>query len=75
MSEFQAAYRRGQRSTSKRVAKLENENEQLRAEVERLQTILDSRPAINAGLPESYIKWSQSIYVLDAVQAGAIPTN
>lgn len=35
-------------------------------EIERLQRIIDSRPAINAGLPESYIKWSQSIYEMEA---------
>ncbi len=38
-------------------------------EIERLQRIIDSRPAINAGLPETYIKWSQEIYVTDFVQA------
>ncbi len=35
-------------------------------EIERLQSIIDSRPAINAGLPGSYIQWSQSIYEIDA---------
>ena len=30
-------------------------------EIERLQRIIDSRPAINAGLPETYIEWSHSI--------------
>lgn len=44
-------------------------------EIERLQRIIDSRPAINAGLPETYIAWSQSIYVLDAIAAGAIRSN
>ena len=39
------------------------------AEAERLQNILDSRPAINAGLPETYVKWSQSVYADDAAQA------
>jgi len=38
-------------------------------ELERLQRIIDSRPAINAGLPESYIKWSQEIYLTDFLQA------
>lgn len=34
------------------------------AEAERdlLQDVLDSRPAINAALPDSYIRWSQAIY-------------
>lgn len=36
-----------------------------KAEIERLQKILDSRPAINAALPSSYIHWSQSIYVME----------
>ncbi len=34
-------------------------------ELERLQCIIDNRPAINAGLPETYIAWSQSIYVME----------
>jgi glutathionyl-hydroquinone reductase len=37
-------------------------------EIERLQRIIDSRPAINAGLPETYIKWSQEIYVTEVAQ-------
>lgn len=41
------------------------ENEQLRQQVERLQKILDSRPAINAGLPSTYIEWSHSIYAME----------
>jgi hypothetical protein len=32
-----------------------------RAEVARLQSVIDSRPAINAGLPETYIAWSKLI--------------
>ncbi|MBG6211360.1 hypothetical protein IWQ49_006045 [Labrenzia sp. EL_126] len=38
------------------------------AEIERLQAIIDSRPAINAALPESYVKWSQSIYVMETAE-------
>ncbi len=38
-------------------------------ELDRLQRILDSRPAINAGLPETYIEWSQGIYAADYAQA------
>lgn len=34
-------------------------------EIERLQKIIDSRPAINAGLPGTYIQWSRGIYELD----------
>ena len=37
----------------------------LHEENERLQRIIDSRPPINAGLPQTYIEWSQSIYVMD----------
>lgn len=37
------------------------------AENERLQRIIDSRPAINAALPESYIAWSQSIYLMESL--------
>lgn len=38
-------------------------------EIDRLQRIIDSRPAINAGLPGTYIAWSQGIYQTDAAQA------
>ena len=34
-------------------------------EIERLQRIIDSRPAINSGLPETYIEWSRGIYESD----------
>lgn len=43
-------------------------------EIERLQAVIDSRPAINAALPESYIRWSQSIYVMEAARADGNPT-
>ena len=42
---------------------------ELRAEIRRLQAVIDSRPAINAGLPETYIRWSQSIYAMEAMRA------
>lgn len=35
-------------------------------EIDRLQRIIDSRPAINAGLQQAYIDWSQSIYLMEA---------
>lgn len=41
----------------------------LNERVERLQRMLDSRPAINAGLPESYITWSQYIYWAEFLHA------
>lgn len=41
----------------------------MHAEVNRLRTIIDSRPAINAGLPATYIEWSQSIYEMDMAHA------
>jgi hypothetical protein len=44
-------------------------------EIERLQKIIDSRPAINAALPQSYIDWSQSIYEIEAVQSGRLTSN
>lgn len=44
-------------------------------EIERLQRIIDSRPAINAGLPQTYIEWSQSIYVVEAIHAGLLPQH
>lgn len=49
--------------------------EKAETEVARLQRVIDSRPAINAGLPDSYIKWSQSIYVLEAAHAMGISKN
>ena len=39
------------------------------AECQRLQRIIDSRPAINAGLPETYIEWSRRIYQCDVNKA------
>ncbi len=41
----------------------------LMAEVERLQGVLDSRPAINAGLEEAYTNWSRLVYSADMAQA------
>ncbi|WP_201270452.1 hypothetical protein [Sinorhizobium meliloti] len=49
--------------------RLRRELEEVRGEAAMLQDIIDSRPAINAGLPETYIRWSQSIYSGDAVRA------
>lgn len=39
------------------------------AERDLLQDILDSRPAINAALPDNYVRWSQAIYSGDFVRA------
>lgn len=44
-----------------------------RARADRLQHILDTRPAINAGLTQTYIEWSQSIYIMDAAHARETP--
>ena len=38
-------------------------------EIDRLQRIIDSRPAINAGLPGTYIEWSKLIYSADYARA------
>ena len=35
------------------------------AERDRLRKILDCRPAINAGLPETYIAWTHGVYQAD----------
>ena len=43
-------------------------------EINRLQAIIDSRPAINAALPESYIEWSQRIYTLEYSRAQGKPS-
>jgi hypothetical protein len=41
----------------------------LKAEIARLQRVIDGRPAINAALPESYIEWSRSIYAMEFARA------
>lgn len=38
-------------------------------ENERLQRIIDSRPAINERLPKSYIEWSGRIYAMELSRA------
>ncbi|PWE54372.1 hypothetical protein DEM27_19855 [Metarhizobium album] len=48
---------------------LQQQLAEMRAERDLLQDILDSRPAINAALPESYNRWSQAIYSGDVVRA------
>jgi hypothetical protein len=50
------------RALAARVAELEGALASEKAERELLQDVLDSRPAINAGLPETYVRWSQAIY-------------
>ena len=40
------------------------------AERDRLRLVLDSRPAINAGLPESYMEWSTLVYQADFAALG-----
>lgn len=47
----------------------------LRAERDFLQEVLDTRPAINAALPESYIRWSQSLYSGEAARASLSARN
>lgn len=44
---------------------LEEELAHMTAERDRLQRILDSRPAINAALVQNYAAWSASIYLTD----------
>jgi hypothetical protein len=53
-------------------ADLAAEIRRLREREARLQAIIDSRPAINAGLPETYIKWSQSVMLSEAAQAAGV---
>jgi len=50
------------------LCKLANEIARLKRENARLRHIIDSRPAINAGLPETYIEWSQGVYQCDISQ-------
>ena len=42
-------------------------------EIDRLQRIIDSRPAINAGLQQAYIEWSHSIYAMEAARVLETP--
>jgi hypothetical protein len=35
-------------------------------ETDRLQHLLDTRPAINAGLVENYTNWSRGIYTIES---------
>lgn len=51
------------------LTRLRDELASARAERDLLQDVLDSRPAINAGLPETYVRWSQAIYSGDVVRA------
>lgn len=37
-------------------------------EIDRLQRIIDGRPAINAGLPQTYIDWSRGIFETEVAQ-------
>lgn len=68
-----------EQSWAQRFAELDRRQERLTralnkltAENKRLQQIINARPAINAGLPETYIEWSQNLYLLDAIRsAGA----
>ncbi|MCO7641918.1 hypothetical protein NJI34_34685 [Pseudomonas sp. S 311-6] len=38
-------------------------------EIARLQRIIDSRPAMNAGLLQAYAEWTGSIYAMDFARA------
>lgn len=50
-------------------AALEVALEKMTAERDRLQLILDSRPALNRGLTDAYIKWTQGIYAMEMSNA------
>lgn len=41
-----------------------------RAERDRLRKLIDKRPAINAGIADSFEKWSHEVYASD-IQAAA----
>jgi len=43
--------------------------EELRAEVDRLRHLLDTRPALNSGLTEAYTQWTQLVYASDMAAA------
>ncbi len=60
----------GEEILQDQIDRLEDDKRELVKMVDRLQRILDSRPAINSGLPETYIEWSQGIYACDYATAG-----
>lgn len=39
-------------------------------EVRRMRTLLDSRPALNAGLVEAYTQWTAGVYESDGSAVG-----
>ncbi len=45
------------------------ERDEAKAECDLLQEVLDGRPAINAALPDSYIRWSQGVMSGDVIRA------
>lgn len=57
------------KASKEEFLKLQDDFRHVVTERDRLQRIIDSRPAINAGLPGTYIEWSQSIYAMDVVRA------
>lgn len=50
-------------------ARLSAETRELRARLFELRALLDSRPALNAGLLEAYVKWTGEVYALDWLNA------
>jgi hypothetical protein len=56
----------------KRIGLILKDRDAAREEAERLRAMLDSRPAINAGLPETYIEWSQGVYLADAASIAGV---
>jgi hypothetical protein len=53
----------------KAASDMEEQRDAALAERDRLQRILDSRPAINTGLLEAYIEWTQGVYLADMGKA------
>lgn len=43
----------------------EPEGAECAALIRRMQAVLDSRPAINGALPQSYIEWSAKVYTME----------
>ena len=42
---------------------------ELIAEVRRLRTLLNNRPALNAGLVEAYHEWTAGVYASDMIES------
>lgn len=55
------------------IETLIRERDAARAELADLCHLFNSRPAINAGLPQTYVEWTQKVYAADIHRAAMMP--